>query len=150
MRSVVNATTYLGSVKRLTIHPKYSDKTNDADIAIVVVRKNKSSLFNFDFTQKQSNMPFQLNLAVPWDHPTFKPIRIENILISRGMECVLSGWGLTNITSVDQPERLNIGSLKIITDEDCKRVFDFKPDNTICGVGANACQAGDTIGIRHK
>lgn len=44
MRSVVNATTYMGSVKRLIIHPNYSDKTNYADIAIVVVWENKSLL----------------------------------------------------------------------------------------------------------
>lgn len=41
-RSAVNSTTYVGFSKKIMYHPDYNDDTNENDIAIIVVGKQKS------------------------------------------------------------------------------------------------------------
>lgn len=82
---------------------------------------------------------------VPLNHSSLKPIKIENIDLEVGTKCKLSGWGLTHLRDKALPELLQVGESKVMSNENCRKVYNPEPERTVCtgGVGtASDCMVG--------
>ncbi|XP_076987174.1 kallikrein-12 isoform X2 [Tamandua tetradactyla] len=78
-----------------------------------------------------------------------RPLPLPRTCVAPGTECLISGWGTTNGTWSQFPDRLQCLNLPIISDADCHAAFPGRiTANMLCAggiAGQDACQ-GDSGG----
>uniref|UniRef100_A0A182WE97 Peptidase S1 domain-containing protein n=1 Tax=Anopheles minimus TaxID=112268 RepID=A0A182WE97_9DIPT len=117
------------SVERVVVHPKYTDSTNDNDIAIIEISTEFSG------------------------HPNVAPIALQNTETngssSYSAVCNTTGWGISNSRTNAVSNTLQVGTLQLIAPRTCR--LQWHPiaitASMICarGESADTC-AGDSGG----